>query len=631
MDITYNPTALPDELRDALAALGDEYPIIAADGDALVSFRPIAADTRTSRVVREADRFVIEHTDLAAALRGAGTLLAGAALDQPDEQTLRFETFGIMLDVSRNAVMRIPHVKGWLRRLALMGFDTVMLYTEDVYQLDREPFFGYQRGAYSADELREIDAYADRLGIEMIPCVQTLGHMAQILKWPAYEPVRDTDTVLLAEEEPTFELIGKILDFWQAALRTRRIHVGMDETHDLGRGVYMDRHGYRDGFELFNRHLSHVVAMCHERGLEPMIWSDMYFRLGSATGDYYDRASSVPDEARQAIPKDVQLVYWDYYHTDEGFYEEWIRRHRDLGFDPVVCSGVWTWAAPWHGTNYTEARAGACVRACWRAGVKALFFTMWGDDGSMCDFDSAMTGLTYVSELAWGGDVNEAQAAARYEALTGGDYQASRAAGMLSFFEPQGVPDGDVTSGLWGWPTLWDDPLLGIYWHDKRAQRGQAWDEVLAHYRQISQTLAPWLDRDDVDTRGGDLRHAALIAGVLLEKVALRSRLETAYRDRDTDGLRQACSGAHGLIDRLHALDASYRRQWLGRNKPFGLEVVQVRLAGLIRRYRELIDRVEELIDGKIDRIAELEGVPQVASGVRPSYGRVSTACDNFA
>ena len=62
-----------------------------------------------------------------------------------------------------------------LRRMALMGLDMLMLYAEDSYVVPERPYFGYMRGRYSADETREIDRYAQMLGIELIPCMQTLG------------------------------------------------------------------------------------------------------------------------------------------------------------------------------------------------------------------------------------------------------------------------------------------------------------------------------------------------------------------------------------------------------------------------------------------------------------------------
>ena len=93
-----------------------------------------------------------------------------------------FETCGVLLDMSRGGVMRVSAVKKYLNYMAALGMNMLMLYMEDVYELEGYPFFGYQRGRYTKAELREIDDYADELGIEVIPCIQTLGHMAYALE-----------------------------------------------------------------------------------------------------------------------------------------------------------------------------------------------------------------------------------------------------------------------------------------------------------------------------------------------------------------------------------------------------------------------------------------------------------------
>ena len=36
-------------------------------------------------------------------------------------------------------------------------------------------------GAYTAAELKQIDAYAAALSIEVVPCIQTLGHLDKLL------------------------------------------------------------------------------------------------------------------------------------------------------------------------------------------------------------------------------------------------------------------------------------------------------------------------------------------------------------------------------------------------------------------------------------------------------------------
>jgi len=39
-----------------------------------------------------------------------------------------------------------------------------------------------------------------------------------------------------------------------------------------------------------------------------MMWSDMFFRAGSKTNEYYDAAVEVPKTVVEAIPQEVHLV-----------------------------------------------------------------------------------------------------------------------------------------------------------------------------------------------------------------------------------------------------------------------------------------------------------------------------------
>ena len=91
-------------------------------------------------------------------------------------QKCTYEHFGVMLDMSRNAVMKVSRVKQMMDYLAKMGYNTLSLYCEDTYEIKSQPYFGYMRGSYTGMEIKEIDAYAKSKGIELVPCVQTLAH-----------------------------------------------------------------------------------------------------------------------------------------------------------------------------------------------------------------------------------------------------------------------------------------------------------------------------------------------------------------------------------------------------------------------------------------------------------------------
>jgi N-acetyl-beta-hexosaminidase len=117
---------------------------------------------------------------------------------------------GVMLDVSRNGVMKVEKVKEFVDLIAKMGYNALELYTEDTFEVNNEPYFGYLRGRYSKADLKEINAYCLSKGVELIPCVQTLAHLNQIFQWEEYKPINEIKDILLVENERTYELIENI-------------------------------------------------------------------------------------------------------------------------------------------------------------------------------------------------------------------------------------------------------------------------------------------------------------------------------------------------------------------------------------------------------------------------------------
>ena len=237
MKISWKTEQVPPEFRNMLRTLADEYPVEENGQGLPVEIRRTPGNGLT--VERRNGGFTIECGTVSAAARGVAYALAGTECRERRE----FETFGILLDCSRTGIVTVEHFKYWLRRLALFGCNLAMLYTKDAYQVEGEPYFGYMRGAYSREEIREIDAYAAALGIEMCASIQALGHLEPVLRWRAYAEVKDTDNVILADDPAACRLLEKMIAFWSDALGSRRIHLGMDETHDLGRGRFLDRNG----------------------------------------------------------------------------------------------------------------------------------------------------------------------------------------------------------------------------------------------------------------------------------------------------------------------------------------------------------------------------------------------------
>jgi hypothetical protein len=618
MHLTWKKEKTPEELHVLLRTLGEEHPVLEnADGSELRFLRH--SDPETLRVRKTEGVFEIEYHTLSAAARGVAHALA----DAETEERMSFQTFGVLWDCSRTGVVRTDYFKHALRRMALFGFNTAMLYTKDAYQVAGEPYFGYMRGAYSAEEIREIDDYAARLGIEMIASIQAMGHLEPILRWSCYGGIKDTDNVILPDCENSFVLLEKMIAFWSGNLRSRRIHLGMDETHDLGRGRFLDKNGYQSPYDIYNRHLRRLCTICEKFELKPMIWNDMYFRYANSSQNYYDTESEIPERVRNAIPADVTLCYWDYYHEDTEFYEKMLKRTEDLnGKKPLMASGIWTWTRLWYDPEITKNTVGPCLDACCKCGVRDVIFTMWGDDGGYCEFESSFAGMAWAADKAFHPEVSESRVTLLFRTVCGTDYKIQCALGEMDWNFC--TADGKTAFHVSAPEVLWDDPLMGIIWHEYESYESTAWEKILRHYETLRELAG---DRRN-DHFAGDLDFAWNVCNVLCEKIALRQKILEKYAFRDTEELRSiAESGVPRVIQAVESLNAAFRTQWFRKYKSYGLEIMQIRLAGLCERYRELGRCLLEISADRGKTISELEisTIPGKRAGCLGVYRHIAT------
>ncbi|MBB6735794.1 beta-N-acetylhexosaminidase [Cohnella zeiphila] len=537
----------------------------------------------------------------------------------------RFDTNGVMADVSRNAVLKTDSVKRLLRTMALLGLNRFMLYTEDTFEVPGYPYFGYMRGRYTAEELKECDDYAALLGVEIVPCIQTLAHLTEALKWNYAADVRDTPDILLAGEEKTYDFIRDMIRAASSPLRSKAIHIGMDEAHQLGLGRYLDRNGYRKRFDIMNEHLRRVVSICEEFGLSPMIWSDMYFRLGSATGGYYDLNAEIPQDVVESMPRNVQYVYWDYYHDDPAFYREFIRKHQAFGSAPVFAGGVWTWGSLAPNYGKTIATTEAALRACKDEGVRDAFATMWGDNGAETSVFAGLAGIALFAEHGYADEVDRAELERRLKLCASAELADFLA--LNEFDETPGVSAGNMHESNPSKFLLWQDVLIGLYDVNVRDL------PMSGHYEALAEKMA------QAARRGGPWSALFVqyekLAQVLKTKSDIGIRLKSAYDEDDRERL-SAISGELGElglgIDELRKL---HRKNWLRENKPFGWEAIDIRYGGLLSRLETARARIGDYLSGEADRIEELEEerlyydapwvMPQGALG-RGAYHRIVTA-----
>lgn len=523
-----------------------------------------------------------------------------------------YETLGVMLDMSRNAVMSVEALKKYFGYLKKMGYNCVMLYTEDTYEVEGEPYLGYMRGRYSKEELIELDDYAANMGIELIPCIQTLAHLQGFVPWKRV-PV-DNEDALLVDDPRTYEFIENAIKACRECFRSNRIHIGMDEAWTLGRGKFMNLHGYEHPTSIIKRHLAKVCEIVRRYDYEPMMWSDMFFRSIDPNNAYFQPRREMPREVIDAVPEDIIPVYWDYYRESEEAYDGMLYNHEQLSSKTWFAGGAWTWRGFLPMNAFSIKAMRYAIDACRKHKVKNIFVTMWGDDGHECSRYAILPALHNIAQYLKGND-DEEKIRSSFRRIFGAEYDAFMSLDKLNNIIKKANKNDAVPKLL-----LYNDYFNGV--NDIRLLPDQAEyiSAVADEWHGYARRYRRWAYLFD---------SAAKLADVLALKYDLGVRTRRAYLDGDIDALRELAKKDYTKVYKLiESFALAFEKQWYIENKPTGFDVQDIRLGGLLRRTDSCRRRLLDYTSGKVHEIPELafellEGV--TPGGSNNNYGKMCT------
>lgn len=548
------------------------------------------------------------------------------------EQRTPFATRGVMVDCSRNSVPTTDTIKRMIRQAALMGHSAMMLYTEDTYEVPGYPCFGQYRGRYTHGELRELDAYADLMGIELIPCIQTVSHLERVLRWPCMNAVQDDPSTLLVGGEETERFVRALLTTVSGIFRSRRVHLGLDEAHGLGLGRRLSMYPYQTKRELMAWHLQLVRGICDELGLRPMMWGDMLFRSYTEGNGYYQENIELPPQAREDVPAGFDMIYWDYYHVGEDFYRYYLEQHRRLGIRPLFATGVTAWLGMTPNLVKSREAIRSGLNACRDFDVDTAFVCVWRDDGGEGLPGAVLPGIQMFTEALWEEDARRAEQLWEMTcpAVSGAPGALMMEAGSLDEVRPglscTGLDPANPQKYL-----LWQDPLLGQYDADSK---GVGYRAFYGRKARLLSDMPQGLSDEARDA----VKLAAALAAFLEVKAEAGIQARTLYERHDLAGLNALADEMEAeALPRLTSLYELHSALWAKYYKPFGWEVQDIRYGGLEKRLRTAIAAIRAYTSGQAAAIPELAEPWLSASGDLPdgephfstcyAYQTIATVC----
>ncbi len=539
------------------------------------------------------DRVIVSYHRIPEFFRALTMLPAHIEAKDAYAETPANEDLCLMADCSRNAVFTVASAKRMIRYLALMGFTSCMLYTEDTYEVPEYPQFGYMRGRFTQEELKEIDRYAVQFGIEMIPCMQTLAHLEGSLRWPDFANIIDTGNILLVGNEKTYDFIEAMIRSCRACFTSKRIHIGMDEAHMLGLGRYLEENGFRNRSEILLEHLDRVVKICEKYEFDPMIWSDMFFRLAFNT--YYVDKGEIPEEVIKLVPKNLTLVYWDYYTFPEGepMFRHMVHCHKQFNNPMAFAGGAWKWGGM-SPSNYFSLYANTMhLKVARDEHVPLVIATAWGDDGAETSNFAIMATLQQYAEYMYANGEDQAWLNKRFEETFGlafDDFILLDTPNLVTGENPHRHPQNFAkflmyNDPLGGWMDCWVAPTLSEEYAEKQKKVAAVKPNQFSYLFDTCEALCR----------------------VLSLKATLSLDLRNAYMAGDRDTMAAICRDRiPATIKALDTYLVCARKEWYYDNKISGFSTVEVRIGGLKERLNSTKLLVEQYLNGEVDTIEEL-------------------------
>ena len=515
-----------------------------------------------------------------------------------------FKRFGVMLDCSRNAVMKVDTVKRFVDIVSKLGYNELQLYTEDTYTITEYASFGYGRGRYSKEELREIDKDCIEKGVELVPCVQTLAHLKQIFRHQDFSNLCDIDSVLNCMMDKTYELIELMIKNISDCFSSKRINLGMDEANLGGHGIVFFKNGQvpsKDEYML--NHVEKVKSIADKYGYECSVWYDQF--AWAAFGDNFYNESNLKSKGFvEKFPKDINLIYWDYGGwlkdgCDQSEYINRINCYRNITPKVHFAGSVERQSDFFTNPEYNNKVLEAQLYACKKAKVDSFLITIWGDDGVESPWFIGLPSLYYASTIVYPKEFCKKE----FLSLTGFDYYIIDELSKINYSEQDGKLR--YIKGLLK-TILYDDILQMNYIHfigeDTECKINNAIQK---------------LDKLNYNSNYVYFKALSVLCKFAKIKIEYSKNVYKEYDDRKMDKSIELLTEMNVLLKQFEQL---YRKQWYIDNKSFGYEIFCIKIGGLIQRNNVAIELLLDYQNGKIKNIEELDNRNKIKHGFGASY-----------
>ena len=383
------------------------------------------------------------------------------AADIRDYPVLRYR--GLHDDQSRGPVNTLDFGKKLIRTLAAYKANVYSPYFEHTQAYASNPLFAPPGGAMSAEDARELVAYAAKYHVTVIPEQEAFGHLHHNLLFEQYATLAETPhgAVLAPGQPGSLQLISQMFTELAALYPSPFLHIGADETIDLGHGQTkpaVDAQGLAPVYLSYLQQIDKTLRPLNRR----LLW------WGDIAQDAPDLVKALP----AGFKHDTVAVAWWYNPRPQGF-ARYIKPFTDAGIETWVAPGINNWSRVYPNWNTAIPNIQQFTLDGVKLGATGQLNTVWYDDGEALASNNYF-GILFGAAQAWqGGTGTAADFEAAYGPVFHGDLTGKLDEAQKEIMAAHALLQTQAKVG---------DASDGLFWLDPWSKDGQTYATKIRPY-----------------------------------------------------------------------------------------------------------------------------------------------------
>lgn len=450
---------------------------------------------------------------------------------------------GFMLDVSRNRLPRQSELLKLISALGRLRINQLQLYVEHTFAFPGHEDAWQDASPLTPAEIKELDQACLAVGIELVPNLNTFGHMERWLRHPRYRALAECPEGwvhpltgqfkefpgTLKPDQASLDFVAGLLADYLPNFSSRQVNIGGDEPWELGQGFSKRAVETRGKHRVYLKHLKKICMRAQSDGHTVQFWGDILLEDLALASD---------------APSGTVPVVWGY---DAGHpFDAQCGRLRELGRSYLIAPGTSTWQSFTGRLDNALVNQAEAIAAALKHEARGILLTTWGDNGHHQPWPTAWLPMIAGGAQAWCFAANQKPNFGRGCALLGGLTEADGIA-TATALEHLGRLDGVIAKA--------------------NRNKSLTWDFLTAKADALAK-FTDGVSTDEIAQSQAYLAAAeALVAKIsdetVREELSLGARLASA-------GLRRAAGQAISNAERVRFVK-EYEIGWLRRSRPGGL------------------------------------------------------------